>query len=308
MQLNQSVNKVFEQSAKEFLSDGRIQRLLSGRMSREDLREFFRHFIVTHLNSVQILAFLLSLVPRDSSDLVKENLLEEMGFDQSEVSHPDLLIDLARGLGFTDQDIIRLRAEADQARRDFATAELSYKSLREMGLSVLLETVAFESLLSQVSDQIGQSLINHYGISAEAVEWFTLHGEVDVKHAEEGKQVLQQYISHYRFSPSEVKEIVNHTFDQNVYLNRYFPIGSALLHHRGPSQVTTVEILPLRIPFNQTFDHSQISRSSSDTVVVRVRGNEGLCGYGEGLPRPYVTGEDVESMVWAGQHGLGSEG
>ena len=297
MQLNQSVNEVFEQSVREFLSDGRIQRLLSGRMSREDLREFFRHFIVTHLNSVQILAFLLSLVPRDSSDLVKENLLEEMGFDQSEVSHPDLLIDLARGLGFTDQDIIRLRAEADQARRDFATAELSYKSLREMGLSVLLETVAFESLLSQVSDQIGQSLMNHYGISAEAVEWFTLHGEVDVKHAEEGKQVLQQYISHYRFSPSEVKEIVNHTFDQNVYLNRYFPIGSALLHHRGPSQVTTVDILPLVIPFNQTFDHSQISRSSSDTVVVRVRGSEGLCGYGEGLPRPYVTGEDVESMV-----------
>ncbi len=295
--MNQSVNEVFEQSAREFLSDGRIQRLLSGRMSREDLREFFRHFIVTHLNSVQILAFLLSLTPRDSSDLVKENLLEEMGFDQSELSHPDLLIDLARGLGFTDQDIIRLRAEADQARRDFATAELSYKSLREMGLSVLLETVAFESLLSQVSDQIGQSLINHYGISAEAVEWFTLHGEVDVKHAEEGKQVLQQYISHYRFSPSEVKEIVNHTFDQNVYLNRYFPIGSALLHHRGPSRVTTVEILPLRIPFNQTFDHSQISRSSSDTVVVRVRGSEGLCGYGEGLPRPYVTGEDVESMV-----------
>ena len=130
--MNQSVNEVFEQSVREFLSDGRIQRLLSGRMSREDLREFFRHFIVTHLNSVQILAFLLSLVPRDSSDLVKENLLEEMGFDQSEVSHPDLLIDLARGLGFTDQDIIRLRAEADQARRDFATAELSSKSLREM--------------------------------------------------------------------------------------------------------------------------------------------------------------------------------
>lgn len=56
-------------------------------------------------------------------------------------------------------------------------------------------------------------------------------------------------------------------------------------------------IYALGIPFVEAFKHSTKERSFSDAVVIRVVDEAGHVGYGEGLPRPYVTGETVESMV-----------
>ena len=297
MSVEDAVKELMERTTSEALADERIQALLSGRMSTQDVQEFFRSFIVTHLNSVQILAFLFSMAPRGSSDLVRENLLEEMGLEESEKAHPDMLIDLAQGLGFSQQEVLRLSVEADEVRRSFSSARVPYDSLRDLGLSMLLETVAFEFFLSRVSDRIAESLTSNYGLSAEAVQWFTLHGEVDVRHAEEGKQTILGYASHYRFRPEEFEKIARKTFADNVVLNRYFPSGSRPKPER--SGIETIEILPMRIPFAQAFVHSQTSRATSDSVIVRLRGCDGLTGYGEALPRSYVTGEDVPGMVEA---------
>jgi muconate cycloisomerase len=56
-------------------------------------------------------------------------------------------------------------------------------------------------------------------------------------------------------------------------------------------------IYALGIPFVESFKHSTQERSFSDAVVVKLEDDEGNVGYGEGLPRPYVSGETVESMV-----------
>jgi L-alanine-DL-glutamate epimerase-like enolase superfamily enzyme len=53
----------------------------------------------------------------------------------------------------------------------------------------------------------------------------------------------------------------------------------------------------LRIPFVEAFGHSAVERRCSDSVVVRVRDEAGTEGYGEGAPRPYVTGETVATML-----------
>ena len=281
------------------MEDLRLRRLISGQMTRQELLRFFRNFIPTHLSSVQILAFLFSLAPGDAFELVRGNLLEEMGLEEGDKAHPDMLIDLAQGLGFSEQEIRRLSGVADESRRAFASAPLPQKTLREMGLSILLETVAFEGFLSRVSDQIGKALTSHYHLSCGAVKWFTLHGEVDIRHAEEGRQVVRTYISHYRFSESEVERIVGSTFAKNVVLNRYFPDDSPSSTLSGPLCLKSVEILPLSIPFARSFDHATKSRATSDAVVVRITDGDGVRGYGEALPRPYVTGEDVASMVAA---------
>ena len=297
MTVDELIVGVLEDKTSEALDDQRLRRLISGQMTREELRKFFRHFIVTHLNSVQILSFLLSVAPRDAAGLVRENLLEEMGMEDGEKAHPDMLIDLAEGLGFSEREITRLSAVADESRRAFASAPMAQKSLRDMGLAILLETVAFESFLSRVSDQIADSLTSHYQLSSDEVRWFTLHGEVDVRHAEEGKQVVRTYISDYRFSVSEVERIVRSTFAKNVILDRYFPEDPPSSHVPGPLRLAAVEILPLRIPFARSFEHATMSRAASDAVIVRVTGHDGIRGYGEALPRPYVTGEDVATMV-----------
>ena len=295
--IENTITKTLEGTATEALADPRVLAILSGDMALEDLREFFRNFIVTHLNSVQILSFLFAVAPRDPSDMVKGNLMEEMGLEEGEKSHPEMLIDLARGVGFSEADVIRLNAEADEARREFGSERVPYESLRELGLSMLLETVAFELFLSRASDRIAESMTRHYGLSTETVQWFTLHGEVDVRHAEEGKRTLQGYISYYGFRPDEVEGILSKTFVRNVVLKRYFPLGSMQTQRSGPSRIASLEVFPLHIPFNRAFVHSKTSRSTSDSVVVRLTGSDGLRGYGEGLPRAYVTGEDVAGVV-----------
>ena len=223
MTVEEMIVGALEETTSEALEDQRLRRLISGQMTREELLKFFRNFIPTHLSSVQILAFLFSLAPRDAAGLVKGNLLEEMGLEEGEKAHPDMLIDLAQGLGFSEQEIRRLSAVAEESRTAFASAPMAQKTLREMGLAILLETVTFEGFLSRVSDQLAEALTNHYQLSTDAVRWFTLHGEVDIRHAEEGKQVVRTYISDYRFSESEVERIVGDTFANNVVLNRYFP-------------------------------------------------------------------------------------
>ena len=295
--IENTIKKTLEGTTTEALADPRVLAILSGDMALEDLREFFRNFIVTHLNSVQILSFLFAVAPRDPSDMVKGNLMEEMGLEEGEKSHPEMLIDLARGVGFSEADVIRLNAEADEARREFGLERVPYESLRDLGLSMLLETVAFELFLSRASDRIAESMTGHYGLSTETVQWFTLHGEVDVRHAEEGKRTLQGYISYYGFRPDDVERILSKTFERNVVLKRYFPLGSKPTQRPGPSSIVSLEVFPLHIPFNRAFVHSKTSRSTSDSVVVRLTGSDGARGYGEGLPRVYVTGEDVAGVV-----------
>ncbi|MEB3237173.1 MAG: enolase C-terminal domain-like protein [Candidatus Sericytochromatia bacterium] len=56
-------------------------------------------------------------------------------------------------------------------------------------------------------------------------------------------------------------------------------------------------IQPMAIPFVEAFAHSSHVRAHSDAVVVRLEDEDGHVGHGEGLPRPYVTGETVDGMV-----------
>ena len=156
MSVEDDVKEFIERTTSEALADKRVQALLSGEMIPDEVRAFFRSFIVTHLNSVQILSFLFSIVPRGPSDLVKENLLEEMGLEESEKSHPDMLIDLARGLGFSQQDILRLSAEADEVRRSFSSSKVPYGTLRDLGLFNITGNRGLRVLSFQGQRQYGQ--------------------------------------------------------------------------------------------------------------------------------------------------------
>ena len=62
-------------------------------------------------------------------------------------------------------------------------------------------------------------------------------------------------------------------------------------------RVEALEVFQLQIPFVQAFAHARQTRAASDAVIVRVTDADGVQGYGEGLPRDYVSGEDVASMV-----------
>jgi L-Ala-D/L-Glu epimerase len=53
----------------------------------------------------------------------------------------------------------------------------------------------------------------------------------------------------------------------------------------------------LRIPLRKTIKHASHTRSDNDTLVVRCELEDGHVGWGEGLPRDYVTGETIDTAL-----------
>jgi muconate cycloisomerase len=55
--------------------------------------------------------------------------------------------------------------------------------------------------------------------------------------------------------------------------------------------IAEFDLLAVDLPFRKPFKHSAAERSTSNSVFVRCRLDDGKTGYGETLPREYVTGE-----------------
>jgi L-alanine-DL-glutamate epimerase-like enolase superfamily enzyme len=51
----------------------------------------------------------------------------------------------------------------------------------------------------------------------------------------------------------------------------------------------------LRLPFNVSFRHASAERAESSSVWIEAVESGGSVGHGEGCPRPYVTGETIDS-------------
>jgi L-alanine-DL-glutamate epimerase-like enolase superfamily enzyme len=65
----------------------------------------------------------------------------------------------------------------------------------------------------------------------------------------------------------------------------------------SPSALRALEMTPLVIPFTTRFKHASADRGETASVVVTATASDGTIGVGEGCPRPYVTGESVESAL-----------
>lgn len=57
----------------------------------------------------------------------------------------------------------------------------------------------------------------------------------------------------------------------------------------------SLELFHVAVPLKTRIKHASHERTTSDNLVVRVTLRDGHAGYGEGVPRPYVTGETIES-------------
>ena len=62
-------------------------------------------------------------------------------------------------------------------------------------------------------------------------------------------------------------------------------------------RITAGTVYAVNIPFVEDFRHSAHARCACDSVLVRVVDEDGFVGFGEGAPRPYVTGETPQSVV-----------
>lgn len=53
----------------------------------------------------------------------------------------------------------------------------------------------------------------------------------------------------------------------------------------------------VRVPLRRPFRHASATRDRSENLVVRCRLRDGTIGWGEGVPRTYVTGDSAESSL-----------
>ena len=75
-----------------------------------------------------------------------------------------------------------------------------------------------------------------------------------------------------------------------------------------------LEIFRTALPM-RSFEHAAASRNLAEAVLVRVTFSDGVAGWGETLPRPYVTGEsldsvaaDLQSAIWPAVRALDFSG
>ena len=62
-------------------------------------------------------------------------------------------------------------------------------------------------------------------------------------------------------------------------------------------RIVFAHLYALSIPFKIPFSHKLMTRSYSDSIIVKLTADSGDSGFGEGIPRPYVTGETVSSCL-----------
>ena len=62
-------------------------------------------------------------------------------------------------------------------------------------------------------------------------------------------------------------------------------------------RVKEITAWQVRIPLKKPIQHASHTRTETDNVVVRVVLDDGTQGFGEGVPRDYVTGETIDSAL-----------
>ena len=221
--LHSLIESKFREQTEDFAASRAFQSLEKGGASRRDYDDFIAGVCRTHLKSPQILAFLYSIAPPSAVENIRHNMLEELGLDEAEgVSHPALLLELAAAAGFDDAARKNLEANAQEELRRIVSDPLLFGTLKEVGLNVLLETTAFEWMLSRLATRMGNFLAEHRGLSNESLRWFRHHSEVDIRHAEEGLRAVIDYIEFYEFEATDAEIILDITFRENVFIKRYF--------------------------------------------------------------------------------------
>ena len=222
MDFRKRLETLYQNAIAEFTGCAEFTALERGTARKSDYDRFIVNVARTHLRSPQLLAFVFAVAPPEAQTSLMHNLLEELGVDDgSGVPHPTLVRKLLSESGL-EPLLLDLEERAAEDIRQVVVDPLLYPSLREVGLSALVEIEAFEYMLSRVASRIARALVTFRKLSPATVEWFTHHSEVDIKHAEQGLGNLETYLEYYDFSPEEAATIAEMALRENVFIKRYF--------------------------------------------------------------------------------------
>jgi len=73
--------------------------------------------------------------------------------------------------------------------------------------------------------------------------------------------------------------------------------GGCMTNSPGVIKIVSAVCKPIRLDFRMSVAHSLASRHFTENIIVEVKSDSGLTGFGECVPRKYVTGETSGSVV-----------
>lgn len=62
-------------------------------------------------------------------------------------------------------------------------------------------------------------------------------------------------------------------------------------------RITRLSAYQVSVPLRRKIKHASFSRSESTSIIVKCQLEDGTTGWGESVPRPYVTGESAETVL-----------
>jgi hypothetical protein len=210
-----------ERDVDAFASHPLLANLEWGCAEREDYDEFLRRIALNHLKAPQVLAFLWAVSPPPVAPGVRQRMLEESGLDPDGLDSPTRLERLLRAAGL-GREVRELHLQAQRDLQHAITRPLRCRTLRDVGLAVLIEMAAFDYLLASMAQRCLQFLHQHRGISPDGLMWFSHQIEAGQTRAEETLDQVDAYLGYYEIDPAEAQPLVDAVLRGNLFLERYF--------------------------------------------------------------------------------------
>ncbi|MFC1541915.1 mandelate racemase/muconate lactonizing enzyme family protein [Candidatus Latescibacterota bacterium] len=73
--------------------------------------------------------------------------------------------------------------------------------------------------------------------------------------------------------------------------------GGGMTKNPGKLTIAAAECKPIKLEFRLNVSHSLASRNFTENIIAEIQSDSGICGFGESVPRKYVTGETIESVL-----------
>lgn len=147
-----------------------------GRLSLDDLRFYAGQYWRQVEAFPRYLAALAERLPAGPArTTVEDNLGDEVGDD-----HPGLWLRFADALGAREKDVRAAEVEAETSECVGAFSDAASGRSLPYALGMLY---GYEAQTPAVAKTKVEGLRTHYGLDGPALDYFTLHGELDVEHA-----------------------------------------------------------------------------------------------------------------------------
>lgn len=157
-----------------------------GRLTLDALRGYAGQYYKHVLSFPRVLSAVHSRTPDLATrQYLLENLIDE---ERGAESHPELWLRFAEGIGCSRDEVRSAPPLAETAACDRTFRGLGARS-PVAGLSALY---AYESMVPAVATSKVEGLRRHYGVTdPETLRFFTVHLEVDERHAKSARELLE---------------------------------------------------------------------------------------------------------------------